>query len=514
MDITNTVNFKEQTGKEKLRPPLLDINKEKETPDFIEYKIITYNINKDTNNNDFLDNIDSFIYCDNIFRIKVPKKKMMMKNKKKKYAYVMSIFPDPKTNQPTYLDGCILSALGLRKQNTHADIICMVTPDMKKNTIDKLNIVFDKVIKTPYIAPYDKGYNTIMMDPKLFEKCNYNINHPFNYVFHKIHIFNPEYFPYEKVCYVDSDLVPINYYDSLFTLDTPAGWLEYRKKKPYIDSHVWDRCDFVSHGKLIPKILTDIDTKVGADINAGLLLISPNQEEYDEMIDELTSPIENWMGKIHKGFFNIDGFKKNTYCFPEQNYLTKRYSGKWHYIEFAFASWSLDPCNSMGIHMAAFNPKPWMKQPAGLQLRIHKGDKPYQIIKEKDKIPLIIGDGDDPNKNYANISFSYEIFNEFVIWGYLKYPKLVKFLFNETEIHGVKISYNRNEFKKLSNKKNIQFKKLKNFKVNEDLFYKLSNSQKILIQLIKNYNNYKKKYIKNYPDICKSIQKIKKTKKK
>ena len=120
--------------------------------------------------------------------------------------------------------------------------------------------MIDKVIKTPYIAPYDKGYNTIMMDPKLFEKCNYNINHTFNYVFHKIHIFNPEYFPYEKVCYVDSDLVPINYYDSLFTLDTPAGWLEYRKKKPYIDSHVWDRCDFVSHGKLIPKILYLLNT--------------------------------------------------------------------------------------------------------------------------------------------------------------------------------------------------------------------------------------------------------------
>ena len=59
--------------------------------------------------------------------------------------------------------------------------------------------------------------------------------------------------------------------------------------------------------------------------------------------------------KYHTGFFDFDLSNPNqskyidkSYCYPDQNYLTKRYSGKWHYIEFAFASWSLDPCNSMG----------------------------------------------------------------------------------------------------------------------------------------------------------------------
>ena len=69
----------------------------------------------------------------------------------------------------------------------------------------------------------------------------------------------------------------------------------------------------------------------------------------------IQKPIDARMGKnkYHKGFytFNFDTpqgnkFIDSSYCFPEQNYLTKRYSGKWHYIEFAFQSWALDPCNA------------------------------------------------------------------------------------------------------------------------------------------------------------------------
>ena len=55
---------------------------------------------------------------------------------------------------------------------------------------------------------------------------------------------------------------------------------------------------------------------------------------------------------------------KNSYCYPQKNYLTKRFSGHWYYIEFVFQSWALDPCNLE--YNSAFNPKPWFKQPAGL----------------------------------------------------------------------------------------------------------------------------------------------------
>ena len=66
---------------------------------------------------------------------------------------------------------------------------------------------------------------------------------------------------------------------------------------------------------------------------------------------------------------------KTHIVFQQQNYLTKHFSGKWKYIEFAFQSWSRDPCNSFGIHMAAFNPKPWFKQPAGTKVDFKKNKR-------------------------------------------------------------------------------------------------------------------------------------------
>ena len=38
-------------------------------------------------------------------------------------------------------------------------------------------------------------------------------------------------------------------------LETPAGFLEYRKKIPYLESFNWDRCDFVKHGETVLKNL-------------------------------------------------------------------------------------------------------------------------------------------------------------------------------------------------------------------------------------------------------------------
>ena len=100
----------------------------------------------------------------------------------------------------------------------------------------------------------------------------------------------------------------------------------------------------------IPKELTDIDKKTGADVNAGLLLVKPDKKEYNAMIKEITSPAKKWIGpnKLHKGFYTFDfsepsgrSFIKDSYCYPEQNYLTKRYSGKWKFIEFRMVRLSI-----------------------------------------------------------------------------------------------------------------------------------------------------------------------------
>ena len=495
-----------------VRPPLLNFTVTKDTEDYKEFLIKTKKFSENKKgNNPFINYLNSFIFCEENLKIKFPKKSFMIREGKKRFAYAVGMFPNPKTGKAAYLDGCILAALGLKRQKTNADVICFITHDISKEDKKKLEVVFDKVIYVPYISPYDMGgkgkLKTIKMDPNIFKNCpNYTKNHPYSHVFFKLHIFNPDIFPYEKVCFVDSDLVPLNYYDSLFMLDTPAGFIEYRKKTPYLESFDWDRCDFLKHGKIIPKELTDVDQKTGADVNAGLLLIKPNKKEYNSMIKELTSPLENWMGpnKLHKGFYTFDfdkpsgrKFIDKSYCYPEQNYLTKRFSGKWKYIEFAFQSWSRDPCNSFGIHMAAFNPKPWFKQPAGTTISINKKYNPYSEEWSTKKIRIPIAIKENTKSSYENISYSYEIFNELIIWGLLKYNDLIPFFGRDIQVHGTKVSFDRDVFEKIT--KNKQFYKLEDIHKKNNSYKKLSISQKIISDILNKKHKKNKKYI----PICK-----------
>jgi thiol-disulfide isomerase/thioredoxin len=530
MDEDSVVALNSVQGIEYVRPPTLDFLKVKENDDYTEYKVITKKNSKEKADpkkgcpgNPFTNYLDSFIFCKPTLNIKFPKKEFMKKKDgSSKFAYAVGMFPNPKNGKAAYLDGCILAALGLRRQNTNADIICFITPDISKKDKEKLEVVFDKVMYVPYISPRDyemaettdegETYKTIHLDKKLFDNCpNYTKEHPYVHVFFKLHIFNPVLFPYEKVCFVDSDLVPLNYYDSLFMLDCPAGFVEYRKKAPYLESYQWDRCDYLEHGKPIPKEITDIDKPTGADVNAGLLLVKPDKKEYESMIKELSSPLDTWMGpkKKHKGFYSFDfdsptgmEFVKNSYCYPEQNYLTKRYSGKWKFIEFAFQSWSRDPCNSFGIHMAAFNPKPWFKQPIGTIIKTNEKYQPYLRAWDKKNVrfPLAIADGS--GENYDNISYSYEIFNEVIIWGMVNYPELAKFFTYDTQIHGTKVSFDRDVFKELSPKQNLQFKYLKDIKKGDVLYKRLSKSQKQVSELINNYDKSVKKIKDNYLQVC------------
>ena len=518
-------------GLDFVRPPMLEMKKVEETKDYKEYKVTTFRTPKDRNSTRkddeayiFTSVTDSMIFCNETMKIQMPKKSFMKgKNGKHKFAYAFGMFPYPKTGKAAYLDGCILGALGLKRQGVNADVICFVTPDINLQDRMKLASVFDDVVRVPYISPYDmpddddESLKTIKMDPKIFDNCNkYTKMHPYTHVFFKLHIFNPELFPYEKVCFVDSDLVPMNYYDSLFMLDTPAGWVEYRKKFPYKESYAWDRCDFLKHGEKIPKIFTDVDTPGGADVNAGLMVVSPDKKEYDSMIKEITSPLDTWMGpdKYHKGFydFNFDSpvgskFVPNSYCYPEQNYLTKRYSGKWTFIEFAFQSWSLDPCNSFGIHMAAFNPKPWFKQPAGTAVVLKDKPKPYvklfddEDIQQPVEIPQAVAMFDE-SLNYENISISYELFNDVIVWGMVNYPDLHTFFMENAQVHGSKVSFDKDIFKPLS--QNHKYLNFKDIKKGSSVYKRLTMSQKYICNLIQDYEKFAPQIKDKYTSICKT----------
>ena len=180
---------KAMTSIDYVRPPELRFSEIKKTKQYVEYEIETFKDAKEKASNDpFLKDIDSLIYCNDKLRIKVPSKSYMKKMGKSRFAYAFGMFPNPKTNEASYLDGCILGALGLKRQGTLADIVCFITPDISEEDKQKLEVVFDKVIYVPYISPYKmKGegeLETILMDSEIFKNCdNYDKKHPYSHVF-------------------------------------------------------------------------------------------------------------------------------------------------------------------------------------------------------------------------------------------------------------------------------------------------------------------------------------------
>ena len=72
--------------------------------------------------------------------------------------------------------------------------------------------------------------------------------------------------------------------------------------------------------------------------------------------------------------------------------------------------------------MAAFNPKPWFKQPAGTEIVLKEKPKPYvklfddeyEDLQQPVEIPQAVAMFDE-SLNYENISISYELFNPSVI---------------------------------------------------------------------------------------------------
>jgi hypothetical protein len=76
-----------------VRPPELKFEEIKNTDEYIEYKITTFKDSKEKNSeNVFVTDIDSMLFCDDSFKIKMPKKDFMIKDGKKDLLMLLVCF--------------------------------------------------------------------------------------------------------------------------------------------------------------------------------------------------------------------------------------------------------------------------------------------------------------------------------------------------------------------------------------------------------------------------------------
>ena len=233
-----------------------------------------------------------------------------------KYAYVTLLY-----GNNIYLSGALVLGYSLMKTNTPYDRIIMVTPDVSGDYKFYLKHMYTHVQEIEYIK----------VNPEIFLEESTR----FNNVFTKLECLSLT--QYDKIIFLDLDMIIVKNLDHLFNLNAPAACL----KKHYIP-----------YGKKIPSsmICSDKNKLIGS-INAGVMLLEPNLNELND--------IKNDISKITQ---------PNKYKYPEQDYISLRYCNKWTSITFNYnfqfgltnrvkkCHYAID--NIYVIHYSSSN-KPW-----------------------------------------------------------------------------------------------------------------------------------------------------------
>ena len=329
---------------------------------------------------------------------------------KRDYAYMVFYFPSTNLkNKNSYLITTLLVGYLLKTQRQHflgktkAKSICCITKDVDEASRKLLAAVFDEVSEVPLISWSDQA------DIKIQDVSKGNIpkTHPYANVFTKLNALNSSY---KKVIILDADLYPLAFFDSLFSLETPAGCLEHRRSlENDFGSHTWkqDRSLFAAHGEKIPRLLTDLKNKTASDINASLLVLKPDGQEFNKIIQELQTPLDKWQTPIDGVW--LGDFFYSFYPLPEQNYLTQRYSGEWRSIDFGFSSWCLDLFACLGFTFAGFVVKPWQIQSLKHQYSVNSEVAFSRINNEK-----------------TNRSAACQMFNYWICKMFFDYPSFIQ----------------------------------------------------------------------------------------
>lgn len=278
---------------------------------------------------------------------------------KKLYAYVTLIMLGDK-----YIAGAIVLAQSLRNLDTESDLVVMITPDVSEDGRRVLSQYFDRIIHVDYVNI--PNWRTKKQQYKRYLEL----------VFTKFHVFN--LIEYKKVIMIDADALVLKHPDHLFTLNAPAGciledkdlFISYDANGNYVlpsDGKIkWYQkyCDCCSHGKLIPKSITD---KIGVDqrnsgIGGGLWLLEPKKGEYEAILKDVQ-------------YGRMKFLVENRFVWPEQQYLALRYSGKWHSINPRFFGLQGYPHWSVLFGLQFGGDKPFiLNSKIEMSVRIHYPD--------------------------------------------------------------------------------------------------------------------------------------------
>lgn len=138
--------------------------------------------------------------------------------KKTPFAYITLVMKGD-----SYVPGALVLGCSLRHSKTSHALICMVTADVSGKARQQLELVYDQVVEVPLLEFKCKPLRTV--------KQNELYSSWISASFTKWNCLKQT--NYEKVLFLDSDLVVLQNLDELFTLPAPAGTFSSPWAAPY-----------------------------------------------------------------------------------------------------------------------------------------------------------------------------------------------------------------------------------------------------------------------------------------
>lgn len=270
---------------------------------------------------------------------------------KKRYAFVTFVMIGD-----GFVPGALVLGYQLKKQLVEGDLICLVTPDVSNEARNSLENIYDDVVEVPYIHIAHKDHTGRKDRPYLFTR------------FQALRLGRDGDlgFDYDKIVLLDADIMPLSNYQALFEVKAPAGIInEYKHhcigEQAYAHMNgqwIWHRVydDICPHGSQISTNITNRvwDDPVNMGVNACIWVLEPSMDDYNQIMTGLQQ--ERVQEKIQQ-------FK-----WPEMQFATWFWSGRWHNIDLRYAGFNgLPQLDCLyGTHFAGL--KPWrIKQPKALK---------------------------------------------------------------------------------------------------------------------------------------------------
>lgn len=292
-----------------------------------------------------------------------------------KKAYVLLLM---KGN--SYLPGILTTANSLKLTGSNIDRVCMVTPDINKKTVDiiKKSGLFTKIVKIEYLRSA-----TMEMTVRNKELYGWMTESYTKWQCLKMT-------EYDRVFFLDADLLILKNIDHLFDLNVPAATFSYTRTRSLPDGT--DSRDLNAefphlHGdKIDPELILN-KIKIGTTFTASLVILKPDLVMYNDMLELLeimkTDPNEiiyKEIPRVKYGFENEDEEKEYTIvdmAGTDERSLAYLYSTKgyqWYNIHPRFnlvanrPDWIVKPGTDTGLTSRYYTPsilhyiqkiKPW-----------------------------------------------------------------------------------------------------------------------------------------------------------